>query len=144
MSETVAFESAAYTFNFWRSSNGTAAAPARDLSDETIRQQTTLAPIYKQLSLGDRFQILVENWKRNSRFLSSTTDMARLGSYQQIIQIGPEAIPLILRELEREPDYWFIALEQISGENPVPNEMRGRLPLMADVWLRWGRERNLL
>ncbi|MCA1837264.1 MAG: hypothetical protein LC674_00265 [Actinobacteria bacterium] len=143
MSETVAFEPSAYKFNLW-GSPGTAAAPARELREESVRQQIAHEAIYKQLTPSDRFQILVEDWKRSSRLLSSTAQMARLEAYQQIIQMGHTAIPLILRELEKEPDYWFIALEKISGENPVRNEVGGRLHLMADAWLRWGRERHLL
>ena len=34
--------------------------------------------------------------------------------------MGPEVIPLILAELENEPDYWFAALRELTGENPVP------------------------
>jgi hypothetical protein len=33
--------------------------------------------------------------------------MAMLPPYQQIIGMGPPAVPLILEELRREPDQWF-------------------------------------
>lgn len=106
------------------------------------RQLRRRAPIYKQLTIEDRFRILSQRWKQESQPLSSTSEMARLGSYRQIILMGRQAIPLLLRELQREPDYWFMALEEISGTNPVRDNERGRLQLMADAWLRWGREQG--
>ena len=143
MSETAAFEASAYKFNVW-GSMGTAAAPARDLSEESIRLSYAQDPVYKQLTPSDKFSILVDNWKRESQFLSSTADMAALDAYQQIIQMGHDAISLLLRELEREPDYWFVALQTLAGANPVRAEEVGRLRLMTDAWLQWGREHHYI
>jgi hypothetical protein len=70
--------------------------------------------------------------------------MAMHPAYQQIIGMGREVVPLILRELEREPDHWFWALKAITGEDPVPEQHRGRVRAMADAWIRWGREHGLL
>ncbi|MEX2561314.1 MAG: hypothetical protein WD403_15430 [Pirellulales bacterium] len=50
----------------------------------------------------------------------------------------------LLQELENEPDYWFWALEAITGENPVPDELRGNLEEMAVAWLEWGRVHGYL
>jgi hypothetical protein len=52
------------------------------------------------------------------------------------------AVPLILAELRRETDHWFWALEAITGENPVPNEVAGDVEATAAAWLRWGREKG--
>jgi len=122
----------------WQST-GAAAGTARaaDNLELSLRE-----PVYKQLTPEEKFHIFAYRWKRESELLSSTGEMARLESYQRIIQMGQEAIPFLLRELEREPDYWFMALEIISGVNPVANEERGRIRLMADAWLRWGREHD--
>lgn len=48
-------------------------------------------------------------------------------------------VPLIVRELEREPDHWFVALSAITGVNPVKPEQRGRLQEMAQAWIIWGQ-----
>jgi len=63
-------------------------------------------------------------------------------AYQQIIGLGPPALPLILAELDRELDHWFWALKAISGEDPVPIESRGNMREMANAWLKWGREKG--
>ena len=61
-------------------------------------------------------------------------------AYQQIIGLGREALPLILRELEAgRVDHWFWALFAITGENPVTPAHEGRLDEMALDWLSWAR-----
>ncbi len=85
------------------------------------------------------FERNVQEWKREARLLSSSAKMAMLRPYQRIIGLGPPAIPLILKELQREPDHWFWAPEALSGENPVPAADRGNLAAMTRAWLEWGR-----
>ena len=48
------------------------------------------------------------------------------------------------RELEREPDHWFWALEAITQENPVPPEAAGRVAKMAEAWIAWGKQQGYL
>jgi hypothetical protein len=89
-----------------------------------------------------RFLDLVATWKRERGPHSSSSRLAEHPAYQQIIGMGPEVIPLLLRELEREPDHWFRALHALTGANPVPPESRGNVREMAAAWLRWGREQG--
>src|ERR1700758_1219807 len=81
--------------------------------------------------LEAQFERLAARWREESQFMSSVTDMVMLPSYQRIIGMGREAVPLLLRELERDPDNWFWALQAITGEDPVPASDRGALPKMA-------------
>jgi hypothetical protein len=94
--------------------------------------------------LEEQFRQLADEWKEQSRFLSNTAQMAMLRPYQRIIGLGPKVVPLILEELRREPDQWFWALEAITGENPVPSEVSGRVKLMAQAWVEWGIESEIL
>ena len=87
----------------------------------------------------EEFRRLADEWKSQSEFLASPTAIAELPAYQAIIALGPAAVPLILGELGREPDHWFVALERITGEGPVPQEARGDLDRMAQAWLNWGQ-----
>jgi hypothetical protein len=70
--------------------------------------------------------------------------MAMLKPYQQIIGMGWPAVPLILEELQREPDQWFWALEAITDANPVLPESAGNVRLMAQAWVEWGKRQELL
>ena len=94
--------------------------------------------------LRRQFESLRDEWKAQSEFLSSTTDMALLWPYQSIIGMGTNVVPLILEELSRENDHWFWALKAITKADPVPMKDRGNVRAMTAAWLRWGREQGLI
>src|SRR5437764_15422402 len=97
-----------------------------------------------QADARERFHRLATEWKEKSRFLSNTAQMALLRPYQAIIGMGMPVVPLILEELEREPDQWFWALEAITEENPVPPGDAGNVRQMAKAWIAWGRQRGFV
>ncbi len=88
----------------------------------------------------ERFRELAAAWKSEARFLSDTNEICSHPAYQAIIGMGVSVLPFILEELEQEPDNWFWALKAITGQDPVPEEHRGNVSLMARDWLRWGQE----
>ncbi len=88
------------------------------------------------------FDRLVQEWKRESRYMSKTTSMERLEPYKSIVDLGEKVVPLLLRELDRRPDYWFGALRELTNEDPVPREHCGHLDQMAKDWIDWARERR--
>lgn len=88
------------------------------------------------------FQRLAIEWKQETAHLSSIVTIAQHRAYQEIIGMGTDAIPFILRDLEESPSQWFWALREISGESPVRPVDRGDVDAMAAAWLDWGR-RNL-
>ena len=63
-------------------------------------------------------------------------------AYQQIIAMGPPAVPWLLQRLAERPDHWFAALHQITGARPVPPESCGRFREMIAAWLEWGRQQG--
>jgi len=46
--------------------------------------------------------------------------------------------------MQREPDHWSWALDAIAGEDPVKQQHRGNLELMAEDWIAWGKEKGYL
>jgi hypothetical protein len=92
----------------------------------------------------ERFCRLAEEWKEQSRFLSNVAQIAMLKPYQRIIGMGWDAVPLILEELQREPRQWFWALEAITEIDPVPAEAAGKVRLMAQAWIDWGKRQGFL
>jgi hypothetical protein len=96
----------------------------------------------KRASIEPRFKRLVAEWKANRRSTSIARDLVSHPAYLRIIGIGPDAIPLILGELERETDHWFAALRAISDEDPVPPSSRGKMREMAQAWLAWGSKKG--
>lgn len=96
--------------------------------------------VARRVALEEKFRRLVVEWKARKSHSSCIEDMALHIAYQRIIGMGPEAVPLILAELEKEPDHWFWALYAITEADPVPEEDRGNLRKMAAAWIRWGKE----
>jgi hypothetical protein len=104
----------------------------------------SLVPAPGTKDINARFRRLSGEWKEQSRYLSNTAQMAMLKPYQRIIGMGWPVVPLILEELQREPDHWFWALEAITDEDPVPAEAAGKVKAMAQAWIEWGKRHGML
>jgi hypothetical protein len=89
-----------------------------------------------------KFLRLKDEWQHQRGHEPSTMKVVMLPAYQHIVGMGPEAIPLLLRELETNLDTWFWALMAITEEDPAPEEARGDGKAMAQAWLQWGKERG--
>jgi hypothetical protein len=93
-----------------------------------------------EAAIAARFDALVGRWLEDTQLSSSLREIVSHPAYQEIIAMGREAVPLILRDLERQPRHWNAALKAITGATPVPKEHAGKLTLVAEDWLRWARE----
>ncbi len=85
------------------------------------------------------FQRLAGQWKTSRGPATTVSKMTQHPAYKEIIGLGAPAIPLLLEELDQDPDHWFAALRAITGANPVRPEDRGDLNKMAESWIEWGR-----
>jgi hypothetical protein len=91
-------------------------------------------------TLQERFDALVREWQRATWSASSFTEIVGHPAYREIIGMGQEAVPMILRDLESEPKQWGPALSAITGAQPVPKEHAGRIREIARDWLTWAKE----
>lgn len=114
---------------------GTKATPVAFSWVKNIRHNE---PILKAATV-EKFRNLATVWRATRNPVGSALDLCSNFSYQNIIGMGQEAVPLILRDLEANVDHWFWALAAITGATPVKEAHRGRLKLMAEDWLVWGR-----
>lgn len=96
------------------------------------------APVTRH-SLGERFADLAATWRHETAFTSSLNEIVMNRAYQQIIGLGPNVIPLILLELQTQPDHWFWALNALTAADPVDPQDRGDIQRMADAWVDWGK-----
>jgi hypothetical protein len=97
-------------------------------------------PVIETTEIETTFLELAEQWRHDTGMLSVISKISMHPAYQRIIGMGQPVVPLIMRELEHEPDHWFWALNSITGVNPVKPEQRGNLNQMAQAWVEWGRE----
>jgi hypothetical protein len=95
--------------------------------------------------LERKFLALADTWTRETAHLSSTQQMADHPAYREVVSLGLPVVPLIFKELVREPGFhWFHALREIIGSGPeIPAEARGRLRPVMECWLRWGKEHGI-
>ena len=91
------------------------------------------------LDASETFLRLATQWKSRRGPGSTAGAMSQDPSYRAILAMGDAAVPLILAELESEPDHWFAALRVITGANPIRPEDQGDLEKMARSWVEWGR-----
>jgi hypothetical protein len=92
-----------------------------------------------------KFKQLVSEWKQQRNpYSSDPAEAATCPSYLKIIGMGPEAIPLVLNELRRHPDQWFLALNALTDENPILPEHCGNFKEMVNDWTNWGRRNGYI
>lgn len=111
------------------------------LAEESMLSKTgeSLTTSTSNAGLEENFLQLSQQWRQETGMLSVVSKMVIHPAYQRIVGMGQPVIPLIFRELEREPDHWFWALQSITGENPVSVDRRGDIVQMAAAWLEWGK-----
>ena len=93
-----------------------------------------------------KFARLMQQWYVERNITSSLSEMNVCPSYIKIIAMGEPALPLIFEQLRKEsddPDYWFAALEAITGHDPVPEDAYGDTRKMAEAWLLWAERENV-
>jgi hypothetical protein len=94
------------------------------------------APEMPAETAEEAFRRLAAAWHRDTEYLSSMEEAERHPANQEIIRLGPEVVPLLLRDLEENHEHWFGALEAITGARPVPVSAAGNIARMAEAWLQ--------
>lgn len=105
------------------------------------------APVFNKVSHADlekTFTELATKWKRDTGTQSSIPAVVMHPAYLDIIGMGPDAIPFILRDLQGETSLWFTALRALAKTSPVKPEDAGNLKKMREAWLRWGKANGYL
>jgi hypothetical protein len=107
-----------------------------------VSEPGSLTGLPEPTELARRFRQLADQWRKETAHLSNPRKIFWHAAYREIIGMGKPAVPLILAELKRQPEHWFVALRSITGADPVPAESQGKLREMAAAWLRWGEEKG--
>lgn len=85
--------------------------------------------------LERRFDELVEQWIRARR--GASVRIHEHPAYDEILAMGPPAIPLILQHLRDHGWHWQRLLRELTGENPVPEGEFDR-QRTRELWREWG------
>jgi hypothetical protein len=96
----------------------------------------------KETALQREFRELSTLWRQETMMVSSTSETTTNFHYYRIIALGPDVVPLILRDLQENGGQWYLALRALTGENPVDAEDRGNIRKMKAAWIDWGKSRG--
>ena len=102
---------------------------------------TTQLPSTQQTLAGSalerRFHELAEQWRDETGGYSVIQQMTRHPAYREIVAMGLVAVPWILRNLEANFGFWWYALEEITGEDPVGRRVGIGHDELREGWLHW-------
>ena len=89
------------------------------------------------------FDLLSAKVLEEALFSASMREIFQSPTYQRIIGLGPQALPLVLRLVMRDRSaVWFWALAAIVGDDKA--EGAESVAAAAAAWLEWGQSRDLL
>ena len=105
----------------------------------------------KTKELESTFNELAEQWLKDTAYHSNSAPIVRHPAYQQIVELGDAALPLIFRELEKGQMavHWPHVLRAVTGADPTPPPRKLHADFVAldiraihDAWLQWGKEQG--
>ena len=109
-----------------------------------LREYNALPASRRRDPRRERFRSLTQQWRTETQWLSSSTQIAMNPAYQAIIGMGAEALPMILEDLRQNSGHWYWALKAISNEDPVVPGDRGSIKKMKVAWLQWGEIKGFI
>jgi hypothetical protein len=118
-------------------------APKRDI-DYCLTERCVHVVPKNQMGIERTFRKNVAALWRDTAKLSSPSDIAAHESYRAILDMGDDAVPYLLRDMQENRRTWFRLLAKITQENPVTDSDIGKPDRMINAWLHWGRARGRL
>jgi hypothetical protein len=106
-----------------------------------IRFREAVSP--RGAPLSEQFARLADQWKLGIGAISDPQEIRALPGFAELVRLGQDIIPLVLKELDKEPTYWFEVLADITGHDPTPSEHAGDVDEMISAWKRWAAGKNL-
>lgn len=95
-------------------------------------------------SIEERFREQADKWDNETRHLSSPTQKMMHPSYQAILGMGHDVVPLLLHDLQQNRREWFWALSYLTHDNPINRKDAGKMDKMIKAWVNWGENKGLL
>lgn len=110
-----------------------------DTKSKPIRSETVAliddAPV-EFPTIEEMFKELSKSWRRHIRGKSIINYSHP--AYFQILAMGWEAVPFLLKEVAQGAGTWYIALQFITKEIPETPQMRGDASAVRQAWISWG------
>lgn len=82
--------------------------------NHTFRYIDTISDsTFQDISLKIRFETALQGWKKRTMFLSSAKKIVMDNGFQEILQMGENAVPFIIKEIQDSPSALVWALNII-------------------------------
>jgi hypothetical protein len=92
-----------------------------------------------------KFIELSEKWKDDTGLFSTSTKKVVNDTYLDIIGLGKEVVPFILRDLKNGGSAnWHAALKALTKENPVSDSDLNKNRKIRDAWVKWGESKKII
>ena len=95
-------------------------------------------------ALQKRFDELKREWSDDVAGYSTIRHMVAHPAYLAILALGPDVLPLVLREFCENGGHWLHALRALTGKSPVPYEEWGDMTASRSRWREWGESHGLI
>ena len=113
---------------------------AKDMMNDVELIELAIGRVKESEEDFQKFRNLAEKWKYETLITSAANEIESNPSYLDIINMGEKVLTYIFQDLKSDHSFWFGALEEITGCNPVKNSHIGFIDLMVNDWLKWGEE----
>jgi hypothetical protein len=90
------------------------------------------------------FRQLATEWNREAGKISNPVKLFMHKKYQQIIGLGPQAVPFMMQDIADGKGNWYWAIAAITREDPIRPEDAGDMAKIRMAWIAWGKERGYL
>ncbi|SRR6266481_3596303 len=90
------------------------------------------------------FNNLAEEWSEATWHVSSIEDLTSHPNYRKIVELGWDAVPFLLRDLQQSHRFWFPALGEITKLRPFDPKDAGNIQRMTEAWISWGKKKGLI
>lgn len=113
---------------------------APDKSNQKLVNSEVRDDVFERVLTQSTFDTLASKWKLETGGQSSPSKVFSHDCYLKVISYGRQAIPFILRDLQKEAAPWFMALRIITGENEINRQNSGDFRKIANAWIQWGSQ----
>ena len=111
----------------------------------------TESPYIYEYNEGQKllFESYCRQWKEETAGYSSLPKKLLNEWYLRIISLGRGIVPLIIKELQHDPDQWFLALKVLTFEDPIEqidekdSDIYYGFDGCVQAWLEWAKRNNI-
>jgi hypothetical protein len=109
-----------------------------------VRLEDSIVREFAAKSTEARFYDLADEWSRETMHISSASDLINDKRYQEIIGLGWDVVPSLLKDLQTNKRFWFPALAAITGVRPFDPSEINNPRRMTEAWVKWGKWKGLI